>query len=248
MASTYSTDLSLELVATGEKAGLWGTIQNTNLQILQTASSGYAIIALSTGNVTLSLADGDAAANGKNIFLKLTGTLVGNCTVTMPATTSGGNANRVFFIEDATSRTTNNYTIGVLTTGQATATAVPVGSSLLLVSDGANTLTSIKMLNKGYNSISDSNSPYLAVAEDQLIVDTRTNPVTVTLPAAATVGDEIVVIDGYNSFLSNNCTLANNGLNILGAASNVVLNTNRQAITLVYVNATQGWTYKTNTV
>jgi hypothetical protein len=104
------------------------------------------------------------------------------------------------------------------------------------------------MLNKGYNSISDSNSPYLAVAEDQLIVDTRTNPVTVTLPAAATVGDEIVVIDGYNSFLSNNCTLANNSLNILGAASNVVLNTNRQAITLVYVNATQGWTYKTNTV
>jgi hypothetical protein len=248
MASTYSTDLSLELVATGEKAGLWGTIQNTNLQILQTASSGYATVALSTGNVTLSLADGDAGANGKNIFLKLTGTLVGNCTVTMPATTSGGNANRVFFIEDATSRTTNNYTIGVLTTGQATATAVPVGSSLLLVSDGANTLTSIKMLNKGYNSISDSNSPYLAVAEDQLIVDTRTNPVTVTLPAAATVGDEIVVIDGYNSFLSNNCTLANNGLNILGAASNVVLNTNRQAITLVYVNATQGWTYKTNTV
>jgi hypothetical protein len=248
MASTYSTDLSLELVATGEKAGLWGTIQNTNLQILQTASSGYATVALSTGNVTLSLADGDAGANGKNIFLKLTGTLVGNCTVTMPATTSGGNANRVFFIEDATSRTTTNYTIGVLTTGQATATAVPVGSSLLLVSDGANTLTSIKMLNKGYNSISDSNSPYLAVAEDQLIVDTRTNPVTVTLPAAATVGDEIVVIDGYNSFLSNNCTLANNGLNILGAASNVVLNTNRQAITLVYVNATQGWTYKTNTV
>ena len=98
------------------------------------------------------------------------------------------------------------------------------------------------------HSISHSNSPYLAVAEDQLIVDTRTNPVTVTLPAAATVGDEIVVIDGYNSFLSNNCTLANNGLNILGAASNVVLNTNRQAITLVYVNATQGWTYKTNTV
>jgi len=248
MASTYSTDLSLELVATGEKAGLWGTIQNTNLQILQTASSGYATVALSTGNVTLSLADGDAGANGKNIFLKLTGTLVGNCTVTMPATTSGGNANRVFFIEDATSRTTTNYTIGVLTTGQATATAVPVGSSLLLVSDGANTLTSIKMLNKGYNSISDSNSPYLAVAGDQLIVDTRTNPVTVTLPAAATVGDEIVVIDGYNSFLSNNCTLANNSLNILGAASNVVLNTNRQAITLVYVNATQGWTYKTNTV
>ena len=35
MASTFSTDLALELVATGEKAGLWGTITNTNLQVLQ---------------------------------------------------------------------------------------------------------------------------------------------------------------------------------------------------------------------
>jgi hypothetical protein len=69
MASTYSTDLSLELVTTGEKAGLWGTITNTNLQILQTASSGFTSLTLSTGNTTLSLADGSASANGKNFIL-----------------------------------------------------------------------------------------------------------------------------------------------------------------------------------
>ena len=52
MASTYSTDLSLELVTTGEKAGLWGTIQNTNLKLLQTAASGYTTVTLIefTGN------------------------------------------------------------------------------------------------------------------------------------------------------------------------------------------------------
>ena len=159
MASTYSSDLSLELITTGEKAGLWGTITNTNLQLLQTASSGYTTLTLSTGNVTLSLADGSASANGKNFYIKLIGTLIGNCTVTMPASTTGGNANRVFIIEDATSRTTSNYTLSVLTTGQATATPVSVGSTLLLVSDGANTLTSIGMMNKGYNSISDANTP-----------------------------------------------------------------------------------------
>ena len=247
MASTFSTDLSLELVATGEKAGLWGTITNTNLQILQTASSGYTTLTLSSGNTTLSLADGSASANGKNFYIKLTGTLIGNCTVTMPASTTGGTANRVFIIEDATSRTTSNYTVSVLTTGQAIATPVPVGSTLLLVSDGSTPLTSIGMMNKGYHSISDANSPYVAIAGDQLIVDTRTNPVTVTLPASANVGDEIVIIDGYNFFASNNCVVGNNGLNILGAASALTLSTNRQAITLVYVNATQGWTYKTNT-
>jgi hypothetical protein len=73
--------------------------------------------------------------------------------------------NRVFIIEDATTRTTSNFTIGVLTTGQASATPVPVGSTLLLVSDGANTLTSIGIMSKGYNSISDTNSPYLLLLQ-----------------------------------------------------------------------------------
>jgi hypothetical protein len=41
MASTYSSDLQLELIATGEKAGLWGTITNNNLQILELSASGY---------------------------------------------------------------------------------------------------------------------------------------------------------------------------------------------------------------
>ena len=64
MASSYSTDLSLELVATGEKAGLWGTITNTNLQLLQQAVSGYVEVTLNTGTTTLLLSDGSATANG----------------------------------------------------------------------------------------------------------------------------------------------------------------------------------------
>jgi hypothetical protein len=35
----FSTDLQIELITTGEKAGLWGTITNNNLQILELASS-----------------------------------------------------------------------------------------------------------------------------------------------------------------------------------------------------------------
>ena len=41
MASSYSSDIKLELMVTGEKAGLWGNITNTNLQILEQAASGY---------------------------------------------------------------------------------------------------------------------------------------------------------------------------------------------------------------
>ena len=39
MASSTSTDLKLELITTGEKSGTWGTITNTNLQILEQATS-----------------------------------------------------------------------------------------------------------------------------------------------------------------------------------------------------------------
>ena len=58
MASTYSKDISMELVATGEKAGLWGTITNTHLKVLQTSVTGDVEVTLSTGTTTLSLADG----------------------------------------------------------------------------------------------------------------------------------------------------------------------------------------------
>ena len=41
MASTFSTDLKLELMATGENAGIWGTKTNTNLQLAEQAIAGY---------------------------------------------------------------------------------------------------------------------------------------------------------------------------------------------------------------
>ena len=44
MASTYSSNLNLELITTGEKAGTWGTITNANLQQLEQSSSGYVIV------------------------------------------------------------------------------------------------------------------------------------------------------------------------------------------------------------
>ena len=76
MASTYSTDISLEKITTGEKAGLWGTITNTNLEILEQAASGYLSLAVGGADVALSLAN-HATANGKNLYYKLTGTLTG---------------------------------------------------------------------------------------------------------------------------------------------------------------------------
>ena len=78
MASTFSSDLALELVATGEQAGLWGSITNTNLQILQQSTTGVVDVAMTaSSDKTLLLSDG-ATSDGKNLYLKLTGTMTGN--------------------------------------------------------------------------------------------------------------------------------------------------------------------------
>ena len=249
MASTYSTDLSLELVATGEKAGLWGTITNTNLQILQASSSGVVNVPMSTGSdVTLSLADGSAAANGKNIYLKLTGTMAGNNSLIIPASTTGGTATRVYIIQDATDRTTaNKYTLSIKTAGSSNPIAVPVGSTMVVHSNGTD--ARLDVLQEGnFEITSTSITAYTAVAGDNLLIDTASTGVTITLPASPSKGDTVSIMDvsATGGFGSNNVTVNRNGQPIRGAASNLTLNNNNQSIKLRYTNATKGWQYVYN--
>ena len=238
MASTYSSDLKLELMTTGEKSGTWGTITNTNLQQLEQAVSGYIAIAVGPSDVALALSNG-AVSNGKNFYMKLTGTLTGNRIVTMP-----DSAERVFVVEDATARSSSNYTLTVKTVS-GTGIALPVGSTSLLYSDGTN--ISLGIQKKGYYTPSAN---YTAVNGDQVLVDTSGGgigaPVTITLPSSPAIGNEVTIIDSGNNLASNNLTIDRNGSNLLGAASNLTVSTNSVAFTLVYVNATRGWIYKDN--
>ena len=240
MASTFSSDLKLEIITTGEKAGQWGGITNTNLQILEQGSSGVEDIDLASGSVTLLLTDG-ATSNGKNAYLRLYGTLGGDRTLTMP---SGSGVTRVWIIKDDTVRGTSNRTLSVLT-ASGTAQPIPPGSTVLCRSNGTETVTSI--IEKGYATITDSNSPYAAVAGAQIFANTTANPIEIDLPSSPAVGDEVTVIDTRGTFNSNNLTFDRNGQPINSGTSNLVLSTDGQAVTLVYVDSTRGWAYKTNT-
>jgi hypothetical protein len=85
MASTYTTDLAIQLMATGENAGTWGQITNTNLVVIQQAIAGYQDISIAGGAQTTALVmTQNALANARNAVIKLSGTITGNQIVTVP--------------------------------------------------------------------------------------------------------------------------------------------------------------------
>ena len=85
MASTY-TPLGVELQATGENAGTWGTKTNTNLQLIEQITGGYIQKSIAGGAQTTALAVSDGSLNAElaHRMIEFTGTITGNQIVTIP--------------------------------------------------------------------------------------------------------------------------------------------------------------------
>ena len=85
MASTF-TPLGVELQATGENAGTWGTKTNTNLQLIEQISGGFIQKSIAGGAQTTALAvsDGSTGAELAHRMIEFTGTITGNQIVTIP--------------------------------------------------------------------------------------------------------------------------------------------------------------------
>ena len=125
MSSTYSTNLAIELIGTGDQAGNWGSTTNTNLgTLLEQAISGYVTQAVSTGtDTTLAMTNG-ASATARNMFIELTGTGGASTNLIVPAN------KKLYFIYNGT---TGAVTVKV--SGQ-TGVSVPNGAKVVLVSNG----------------------------------------------------------------------------------------------------------------
>jgi hypothetical protein len=113
MASSYSTDLKLELMVTGENSGTWGDKTNTNLNLLQQAIAGYQSVALTSTNTTLVMTDA-TISNARNAVIEFTGTITANATV---------------FVASGIEKT---YTIKNSTTGAFTLALNQVGGSSVI--------------------------------------------------------------------------------------------------------------------
>ena len=129
MASTYVNDLRLNEMATGDASGTWGTVTNTNLELIAEAFSfGTEAITTNADTHTTTIADG-ATDPGRSIFLKYTGTLDSACTITIGPNT----VSKLWFIENATSGSQNI----IISQGSGASITIANGQTKAIYSDGA---------------------------------------------------------------------------------------------------------------
>ena len=129
MASTYSTDIKLELMATGENAGTWGTKTNTNLNLVQQAIAGYEAIDVASADVALVMSNA-SIANGRNMVINFTGTLAGNRIVTIP-----DSIEEFYILKDGTTHSGNSLTFKTVS---GTGFTLDEGKIHAAYSDGTN--------------------------------------------------------------------------------------------------------------
>ena len=194
MASSYSTDLKLEIQVTGENAGTWGDITNTNLVILQQAIAGYSGISIAggVGNTDLTFSNG-LTSNGKNAVLELTGTITGNRTVTI--TTASGVTNKVYVIRNST---TGAFTVTVLVQGQTgvTFSATDKGTKILYLNGTDVVDSNIGKLSNDFNPTLaanlSTNSKNIIVGNTYGIIDENANE-QIKFSTTASATNEITI-------------------------------------------------------
>jgi hypothetical protein len=132
--ATYVNDLRLKEIGTGESSGTWGSETNTNLELIAEAFSfGTEAITTNADTHTTTIADGSTDP-GRSIFLKYTGALDSDCTITIGPNT----VSKLWFIENATtdSGSSGPYNI-VIKQGTGATVTVPNSHVKAIYSDGA---------------------------------------------------------------------------------------------------------------
>jgi hypothetical protein len=141
MASTY-TPLGVELMATGENAGTWGTKTNNNLSLFEQLTGGFSTVSIAGGAQTtaLTVVDGSTTGTAQYRMIEFTGTITGNQIVTIPL-----DVETFYFLRNSTSGAFTvqfKYVSGSGTT--VTFTATDKGDKLLFAAANDATNPDIK--------------------------------------------------------------------------------------------------------
>ena len=186
MSSTFSTNLALELIGTGDQAGTWGNTTNTNLgTLIEQAISGYVTQAVSTGATTTITIPNGATGVARNMFIELTGTGGASTVLEVPV-----NKKLYFIYNNASGAVT------VKVSGQ-TGVSVAAGQKVILVSNGTDVVEATTYLSSNVSSLNLTT-----------LTATSANITTVTGTTAGFSSASITTLSGTN-FSATSLTLTN---------------------------------------
>jgi len=132
--STYSPDLRIELITTGDQAGTWGTTTNTNLgTLIEDAISGYTTVSVTTANQAFSALNG-AADEARNAMIRLTTTTTASFAVYAPPSSK----QYIIWNNSGYTATIYNSTVIGNTTAAGTGVAIANGDRVVIFSNGTN--------------------------------------------------------------------------------------------------------------
>ena len=236
MASTY-TPLGVELQATGENAGTWGTKTNTNLQIIEQISGGFTQQSIAGGAQTtaLTVSDGSTGAVMSHRMIEFTGTITGNQIVTIPL-----DAQTFYFLRNSTS---GAYTVQFKYTSGSGSTftfsATDKGDKLVFAAANDGTNPDILTINTGITSVVADTSP-------QLGGDLDANANNILIDGGNSINDEndneqikfATTASAVNELSVTNAATGNApDISATGGDSNIDLNINPKGIGRVTLGA-----------
>ena len=207
MASTF-TPLGIELQATGENAGTWGTKTNTNLELIEQISGGFTqqSIAGSAQTTALSVSDGSTGAVMAHRMIEFTGTISGNQIVTIP-----NDAQNFYILRNSTSGShTVQFKYATGSGSTFTFSATDKGDKIVFAAanDGTNPDIKTLAIGTGISDVVDDTSP-------QLGGDLDTNSFNIAFDDAHGINDE----NGNEQIIFQTTSSAVNQLDVTNAAT-----------------------------
>jgi hypothetical protein len=216
MASNY-TNLGVQLMTTGEKAGTWGTLTNTNWNMIEQISGGYASQSISGGAATTTLvkSDGSTGATMATRIWNLNGAITGNQIVTVPDSIENW-----WIIRNATTDGSDTYTVQVKTvsgTGITFAAGASGRVTKLLYTDGTNVLDA----SADFGEVTLTGTQTLTNKTLTLpIITSISNSGTVTIPTGA---DTLVNLASAQTLTTKTLTSAKIGTDISDTNGNELM-------------------------
>jgi hypothetical protein len=233
--ATYTNDLRLKEITTGDEDGTWGTSTNTNLSLIADAFSLGTKQMAANADETFTMPD--ASADGvRSLYLKITSAV--SLTATRTVTLAPNTVSKVWIIENATT----GSQIITIKQGSGATVNVPNGSKLMVVTDGAGSGAAVFDANPtaspGGLSYVVKTANYTTQDLEGVLADTLGGAFTVTLPATPATGAQVVVADAGANWGTNNLTVGRNGSTIGGLAENLVCDITGASVQLVYDGST----------